>query len=109
MTKSLQGQPSIFDQSFVSNKSLKYVQNTQGEIDNIKHEGHGSGRKLHGCALPCHTAVIFLSYRLMHLGLWNYREASVTFQIIDIQKLNSATEKGGGRRGLPALLEKLIF
>ena len=25
MTKSLQGQPSIFDQSFVSNKSLKYV------------------------------------------------------------------------------------
>ena len=30
----------------------------------------------------------------MHLGLWNYREASVAFQIIHIQKLSSATEKG---------------
>lgn len=53
MTKSLRGQSSFFDQSFVSNKSLKYVQYTQGEIDNIKYEDHGSGRKLHGCALPC--------------------------------------------------------
>lgn len=99
MTKSLQGQPSIFDQSFVSNKSLKHVQYTQakGELDNIKREDHGSGRKLHAwlCA-AMHTAVIFLSYRLMHLGLWNYREASVAFQIIDLLKLNSATEKGAG-------------
>ena len=38
MTKSQQGQPGVFDQSFVSNKSLKYVQYTQDELDNIKYE-----------------------------------------------------------------------
>ena len=45
----------------------------------------------------------------MHLGLWNYGEASVTFQIIDIQKLNRDTEKGAGGGDIPTLLEKLIF
>lgn len=67
MTKSLQGQPSIFDQSFVWNKSLKYVQYTQGELDNIKHEGHGSGRKLYGSALPC---ILQLSSYLTGLCTW---------------------------------------
>lgn len=69
MTKSLQGQPSIFDQSFVSNKSLNYVQYTQakGELDNIKREDHGSGRKLHGCALPC---ILQLSSYLTGLCIW---------------------------------------
>ena len=71
MTKSLQGQPSIFDQSFVWNKSLKYVQYTQDELDNIKHEGHGSGRKLYvvRCHAYCSYLPILQAYALGSLKL----------------------------------------
>ena len=108
MTKSLQGQPSIFDQSFVSNKSLKYVQYTQRELDNIKHEGHGSGRKLYDCALPC---ILQLSCYLTGLctGSLKLQRSLSRFSNNRHSKTQQCHREGGGTRGLPTLLEKLIF